>query len=182
MRDNLKDRKSFKKQQLLDVEINCLSTSSTSQLKGWRCVNVVFTACFRCPQAAKKSVITVLKQQFLLVLNTTDWLSSSLLWVFPQTQPPLSFFFTLTGLSWSSPPSFCLHSSSCASVNLYWLLPVSPFHLVPSLQHMFLTQQCLNQELTLDLLEKYRHPEKLKTCLVTEDEEMEVDYDSVWAV
>uniref|UniRef100_A0AAQ5Y303 Mitogen-activated protein kinase kinase kinase kinase 1 n=1 Tax=Amphiprion ocellaris TaxID=80972 RepID=A0AAQ5Y303_AMPOC len=41
------------------------------------------------------------------------------------------------------------------------------------LSHMFLTQQCLNQELTLDLLEKYRHPEKLKTCL-TEDEEMEV--------
>ncbi|XP_051254535.1 mitogen-activated protein kinase kinase kinase kinase 5 [Dicentrarchus labrax] len=42
------------------------------------------------------------------------------------------------------------------------------------LSHMFLTQQCLNQELTLDLLEKYRNPEKLKTCLVTEDDEMEV--------
>ncbi|XP_041796336.1 mitogen-activated protein kinase kinase kinase kinase 5-like [Chelmon rostratus] len=42
------------------------------------------------------------------------------------------------------------------------------------LSHMFLTQQCLNQELTLDLLEKYRNPERLKTCLVTEDEEMEV--------
>ncbi|XP_070685142.1 mitogen-activated protein kinase kinase kinase kinase 5-like isoform X2 [Pempheris klunzingeri] len=42
------------------------------------------------------------------------------------------------------------------------------------LSHMFLTQQCLNQELTLDLLEKYRHPEKLKSCLATEDEEMEV--------
>nr|XP_020478904.1 mitogen-activated protein kinase kinase kinase kinase 5-like [Monopterus albus] len=42
------------------------------------------------------------------------------------------------------------------------------------LSHMFLTQQCLNQELTLDLLEKYRHPEKLKTCLAPDDEEMEV--------
>uniref|UniRef100_UPI0037E9380C mitogen-activated protein kinase kinase kinase kinase 5-like isoform X1 n=1 Tax=Semicossyphus pulcher TaxID=241346 RepID=UPI0037E9380C len=42
------------------------------------------------------------------------------------------------------------------------------------LSHMFLTQQCLNQELTRDLLEKFRHPEKLKTNLVTEDEEMEV--------
>ncbi|XP_047450080.1 mitogen-activated protein kinase kinase kinase kinase 5-like isoform X2 [Mugil cephalus] len=41
------------------------------------------------------------------------------------------------------------------------------------LSHMFLTQQCLNQELTLDLLEKFRHPEKLKTCHVSEDEEME---------
>lgn len=39
---------------------------------------------------------------------------------------------------------------------------------------MFLTQQCLNQELTLDLLEKFRHPEKLKSSLVTEDDEMEV--------
>uniref|UniRef100_UPI0037E8A89A mitogen-activated protein kinase kinase kinase kinase 5-like isoform X2 n=1 Tax=Semicossyphus pulcher TaxID=241346 RepID=UPI0037E8A89A len=34
------------------------------------------------------------------------------------------------------------------------------------LSHMFLTQQCLNQELTRDLLEKFRHPEKLKTNLV----------------
>ncbi|XP_020510720.1 mitogen-activated protein kinase kinase kinase kinase 5 [Labrus bergylta] len=42
------------------------------------------------------------------------------------------------------------------------------------LSHMFLTQQCLNQELTRDLLEKYRHPEKLKTNLVTDDDEMEV--------
>ena len=39
---------------------------------------------------------------------------------------------------------------------------------------MFLTQQCLNQELTLDLLEKFRHPEKLKTSLVSDDDEMEV--------
>lgn len=43
---------------------------------------------------------------------------------------------------------------------------------------MFLTQQCLNQELTLDLLEKFRNPEKLKSCLMTEDEEMEVGHDS----
>ncbi|XP_044210160.1 mitogen-activated protein kinase kinase kinase kinase 5-like isoform X1 [Thunnus albacares] len=42
------------------------------------------------------------------------------------------------------------------------------------LSHMFLTQQCLNQELTLDLLEKFRHPEKLKTSLVSDDDEMEV--------
>ncbi|XP_029302704.1 mitogen-activated protein kinase kinase kinase kinase 5 isoform X2 [Cottoperca gobio] len=42
------------------------------------------------------------------------------------------------------------------------------------LSQMFLTQQCLSQELTLDLLEKYRHPEKLKSCLVTDDDEMEV--------
>lgn len=44
-----------------------------------------------------------------------------------------------------------------------------------SLQNVFLTQQGLTQELTLDLLEKFRNPEKLKTSLVTEDEEMEVN-------
>lgn len=44
-----------------------------------------------------------------------------------------------------------------------------------SLQNVFLTQQGLTQELTLDLLEKFRNPEKLKANLVTEDEEMEVD-------
>ncbi|XP_058489786.1 mitogen-activated protein kinase kinase kinase kinase 5-like isoform X1 [Solea solea] len=42
------------------------------------------------------------------------------------------------------------------------------------LSNMFLTQPGLNRELTLDLLEKFHHPEKLKTCQVTEDEEMEV--------
>ncbi|XP_062241643.1 mitogen-activated protein kinase kinase kinase kinase 5-like isoform X1 [Platichthys flesus] len=42
------------------------------------------------------------------------------------------------------------------------------------LQNAFLTQQGLRQELTLDLLEKFHHPEKLKRCLVTDDEEMEV--------
>ncbi|XP_072248159.1 mitogen-activated protein kinase kinase kinase kinase 5-like [Leuresthes tenuis] len=42
------------------------------------------------------------------------------------------------------------------------------------LSHMFLTQQCLKRDLTLDLLEKFRNPEKLKTCMATEDEEMEV--------
>ncbi|XP_029922794.1 mitogen-activated protein kinase kinase kinase kinase 5 isoform X3 [Myripristis murdjan] len=41
------------------------------------------------------------------------------------------------------------------------------------LSHMFVTQQCLTQELTLDLLEKLRHPEKLKGCLVSEEEDME---------
>ncbi|KAK9521304.1 hypothetical protein VZT92_021122 [Zoarces viviparus] len=42
------------------------------------------------------------------------------------------------------------------------------------LSNMFLTQQCLNRELTLDLLEKCQHPEKHKSCLLTEDDEMEV--------
>ncbi|KAF3847402.1 hypothetical protein F7725_020430 [Dissostichus mawsoni] len=49
-----------------------------------------------------------------------------------------------------------------------------PPSLLLSLQQSFLTQQGLNRELTLDLLEKYRNPEKLKSCLGTEDEEMEV--------
>lgn len=44
-------------------------------------------------------------------------------------------------------------------------------------QNVFLTQQGLTQELTLDLLEKFRNPEKLKTCPVPEDEEMEVGQD-----
>ncbi|KAM4627195.1 mitogen-activated protein kinase kinase kinase kinase 5 [Polymixia lowei] len=38
------------------------------------------------------------------------------------------------------------------------------------LTHAFVTQQCLSQELILDLLEKLRHPEKLKSCLSEEDE------------
>ncbi|XP_068440723.1 mitogen-activated protein kinase kinase kinase kinase 5 isoform X2 [Clinocottus analis] len=42
------------------------------------------------------------------------------------------------------------------------------------LSNMFLTQRGLKRELTLDLLEKYRNPEKHKSCLVPEDEEMEV--------
>ncbi|KAM3615732.1 uncharacterized protein V6R79_007004 [Siganus canaliculatus] len=42
------------------------------------------------------------------------------------------------------------------------------------LAHLFLTQQSLTQELTLDLLEKYRNPEKLKSCLAAEDDDMEV--------
>lgn len=41
-------------------------------------------------------------------------------------------------------------------------------------QHTFLTQQYLNRELTLDLLEKFQNPEKIKTCLTAEDEDMEV--------
>lgn len=52
----------------------------------------------------------------------------------------------------------------------------SVLRLCVSLQNVFLTQQGLTQELTLDLLEKFRNPEKLKTNLVTEDEEMEVDH------
>uniref|UniRef100_A0A7N6BYP2 non-specific serine/threonine protein kinase n=1 Tax=Anabas testudineus TaxID=64144 RepID=A0A7N6BYP2_ANATE len=52
--------------------------------------------------------------------------------------------------------------------------PMFDTHTNENKWHLFLTQQCLNQELTLDLLEKYRHPEKLKSCLVTEDEDMEV--------
>ncbi|KAJ8369107.1 hypothetical protein SKAU_G00091350 [Synaphobranchus kaupii] len=42
------------------------------------------------------------------------------------------------------------------------------------LTHMFVTQACLSQSLTLDLLEKLRHPEKLKHCMQAEEEEMEV--------
>ncbi|XP_041850584.1 mitogen-activated protein kinase kinase kinase kinase 5-like [Melanotaenia boesemani] len=42
------------------------------------------------------------------------------------------------------------------------------------LSHMFLTQDCLKQELTLDLLEKFRNPEKLKSSTAIEDDEMEV--------
>lgn len=41
-------------------------------------------------------------------------------------------------------------------------------------QHAFLTQQCLNKALTLDLLEKFHNPEKIRTCLVTDEEDMEV--------
>ncbi|KAM4743187.1 LOW QUALITY PROTEIN: mitogen-activated protein kinase kinase kinase kinase 5 [Anableps anableps] len=42
------------------------------------------------------------------------------------------------------------------------------------LSHPFLTQQCLNRELTLDLLDKFKNPEKHKSCVSTEDDEMEV--------
>ncbi|XP_013871355.1 mitogen-activated protein kinase kinase kinase kinase 5 isoform X4 [Austrofundulus limnaeus] len=42
------------------------------------------------------------------------------------------------------------------------------------LSNVFVTQLALNRDLTLDLLEKYRNPEKVKTCVVTEDDEMEV--------
>eukprot|EP00066_Takifugu_rubripes_P017756 XP_011607022.1 PREDICTED: mitogen-activated protein kinase kinase kinase kinase 5-like [Takifugu rubripes] len=42
------------------------------------------------------------------------------------------------------------------------------------LGHVFLTQQCLNRELTLDLLEKFHNPEKIRTCLVTDDDDMEL--------
>ncbi|XP_061916574.1 mitogen-activated protein kinase kinase kinase kinase 5-like isoform X3 [Entelurus aequoreus] len=41
------------------------------------------------------------------------------------------------------------------------------------LSHIFLAQQCLTQELTLDLLEKCRHPENVKFCPATEDDDSE---------
>ncbi|KAG9331313.1 hypothetical protein JZ751_019504 [Albula glossodonta] len=42
------------------------------------------------------------------------------------------------------------------------------------LTHLFVTQSGLNQSLTLELLEKLRHPEKLKDCLPPDEEEIEV--------
>ncbi|XP_076137959.1 mitogen-activated protein kinase kinase kinase kinase 5 [Alosa pseudoharengus] len=42
------------------------------------------------------------------------------------------------------------------------------------LTHQFVIQPGLRQELTLDLLEKLQHPEKLKDCLLTEEEDMEI--------
>uniref|UniRef100_A0A8C7TPN1 non-specific serine/threonine protein kinase n=1 Tax=Oncorhynchus mykiss TaxID=8022 RepID=A0A8C7TPN1_ONCMY len=47
------------------------------------------------------------------------------------------------------------------------------------LTHLFLTQPCLRQDLILDLLEKLRHPEKLKPCLPSEEEDVELDISSV---
>uniref|UniRef100_H3CME8 Mitogen-activated protein kinase kinase kinase kinase n=1 Tax=Tetraodon nigroviridis TaxID=99883 RepID=H3CME8_TETNG len=40
------------------------------------------------------------------------------------------------------------------------------------LSHTFLTQPYLNRELTLDLLEKFHNPEKIRTCLAAEDEDI----------
>uniref|UniRef100_A0A8C1KEM4 Mitogen-activated protein kinase kinase kinase kinase 1 n=1 Tax=Cyprinus carpio TaxID=7962 RepID=A0A8C1KEM4_CYPCA len=42
------------------------------------------------------------------------------------------------------------------------------------LMHLFVTQPSLRQELTLELLDKLRHPEKLKDCLHTDDDDLEV--------
>ncbi|XP_052472635.1 mitogen-activated protein kinase kinase kinase kinase 5 [Carassius gibelio] len=42
------------------------------------------------------------------------------------------------------------------------------------LTHSFVTQPSLRQELTLELLDKLRHPEKLKECLHTDDDDLEV--------
>ncbi|XP_051966706.1 mitogen-activated protein kinase kinase kinase kinase 5-like [Xyrauchen texanus] len=42
------------------------------------------------------------------------------------------------------------------------------------LTHLFVTQQHLKTELTLELLDKLRHPEKLKDCLQTDDDDSEV--------
>lgn len=116
---------------------------------------------FCCPQVARKSVIAGLKQHSVfLYCETSDWLS-------PRLVRFLSLFWT--GL-------IC---TDCLSLFLSFLCFLCL--LSSSVQHMFLTQQCLNQELTLDLLEKFRNPEKLKSCLMTEDEEMEVGHDSaVW--
>ncbi|XP_072315567.1 mitogen-activated protein kinase kinase kinase kinase 5-like [Eucyclogobius newberryi] len=41
------------------------------------------------------------------------------------------------------------------------------------LTNPFVTQPDLNQDLTLELLDQYQHPEKLKTFLVTDDEDIE---------
>ncbi|RXN02455.1 mitogen-activated kinase kinase kinase kinase 5-like protein [Labeo rohita] len=42
------------------------------------------------------------------------------------------------------------------------------------LTHLFVTQPSLRQELTLELLDKLRHPEKLKDCLHTDDDDLEL--------
>ncbi|XP_016114121.1 mitogen-activated protein kinase kinase kinase kinase 5-like isoform X1 [Sinocyclocheilus grahami] len=42
------------------------------------------------------------------------------------------------------------------------------------LMHLFVTQPSLRQELTLEILDKLRHPEKLKECLHTDDDDLEV--------
>ncbi|XP_056107232.1 mitogen-activated protein kinase kinase kinase kinase 5 isoform X2 [Rhinichthys klamathensis goyatoka] len=42
------------------------------------------------------------------------------------------------------------------------------------LTHLFVTQPSLRQELTLDLLDKLKHPEKLKVSLNTDDDDLEV--------
>uniref|UniRef100_A0A4W5R191 Mitogen-activated protein kinase kinase kinase kinase 1 n=1 Tax=Hucho hucho TaxID=62062 RepID=A0A4W5R191_9TELE len=69
-------------------------------------------------------------------------------------------------------PNFCLclslAVSLCLSLSFSVSLPLSV------LQHLFLTQPCLRQDLILDLLEKLRHPEKLKPCLPSEEEDVEV--------
>lgn len=118
--------------------------------------------CFCCPQVARKSVICRIKTTFsLLVL----W---NLRLTVTTSRPVSLFILDRTNLYW-------LSLSLSLSILCFLCL------LSSSVQHMFLTQQCLNQELTLDLLEKFRNPEKLKSCLMTEDEEMEVGHDSaVW--
>lgn len=97
---------------------------------------------------------------------------------FTHANEPLPLDFSITQ-PWLLPVSYAVRPGAgfkpwgiacflTFSASLSWCLSLC------SLQHTFLTHQCLNQELTLDLLEKYRHPEKLKSCLVTDDEEMEV--------
>ncbi|KAI7801085.1 putative mitogen-activated protein kinase kinase kinase kinase 5-like [Triplophysa rosa] len=41
------------------------------------------------------------------------------------------------------------------------------------LTHFFVTQPCLSQDLTIELLDKLRHPEKLKDCLHTDEDDGE---------
>ncbi|KAB5550110.1 hypothetical protein PHYPO_G00049960 [Pangasianodon hypophthalmus] len=41
------------------------------------------------------------------------------------------------------------------------------------LTHMFVIQPCLRRDLTLELLDKLRHPEKLKECLQPDDDDIE---------
>uniref|UniRef100_A0A673MHH1 non-specific serine/threonine protein kinase n=1 Tax=Sinocyclocheilus rhinocerous TaxID=307959 RepID=A0A673MHH1_9TELE len=51
------------------------------------------------------------------------------------------------------------------------------------LMHLFVTQPSLRQELTLEILDKLRHPEKLKECLHTDDDDLEVSthtYTHLW--
>ncbi|XP_053363006.1 mitogen-activated protein kinase kinase kinase kinase 5-like isoform X2 [Clarias gariepinus] len=42
------------------------------------------------------------------------------------------------------------------------------------LTHMFVIQPCLRRDLTLELLDKLRHPEKLKECLHPDDDDLEM--------
>ncbi|XP_030632891.1 mitogen-activated protein kinase kinase kinase kinase 5 [Chanos chanos] len=42
------------------------------------------------------------------------------------------------------------------------------------LTHLFVTQPCLRQELTLELLEKLRHPDKLRECIQPEEDDLEI--------
>ncbi|CAM4548496.1 unnamed protein product [Leuciscus chuanchicus] len=64
---------------------------------------------------------------------------------------------------------FC---SSCPRVAIS--LPNSKTNPDGEKQHLFVTQPSLRQELTLELLDKLTHPEKLKVSLHTDDDDLEV--------